>query len=110
MSVCSDGADAADDQGEHGEHPDDRAPVVAVRGKATVEHPQQRGERRATFVADAMNAVTGVGAPWYTSGVHMWNGTAATLKPRPTSEQREPGEERALLEQRVAGEELVDAR
>ena len=32
-----------------------------------------------------MNAVTGVGAPWYTSGVHMWNGAAATLKPRPTS-------------------------
>src|SRR5579863_721287 len=24
----------------------------------------------ATFVADDMNAVTGVGAPWYTSGVH----------------------------------------
>ena len=31
-----------------------------------------------------MNAVTEVGAPWYTSGVHMWNGTAATLKPNPT--------------------------
>ena len=33
----------------------------------------------AAFVAPAMNAVTGVGAPWYTSGVHMWNGAAATL-------------------------------
>src|SRR5580658_4200517 len=32
-----------------------------------------------------MNPVTGVGAPWYTSGVHMWNGTAATLKANPTS-------------------------
>ena len=32
-----------------------------------------------------MNAVTGVGAPWYTSGVHMWNGTAATLNANPTS-------------------------
>ena len=56
-----------------------------------------------------MNAVTGVGAPWYTSGVHMWNGTAATLKPRPDEEQREPGEQRALLEQRVLREELDDA-
>ena len=28
-----------------------------------------------------MNAVTGVGAPSYTSGVQKWNGTAATLKP-----------------------------
>src|SRR3990170_5974308 len=27
----------------------------------------------ATFVPALMNAVTGVGAPWYTSGVHMWN-------------------------------------
>ncbi len=48
-----------------------------------------------------MNAVTGVGAPWYTSGVHMWNGTAATLKPSPTSSSAMPGEQRAVLEQRV---------
>ncbi len=39
----------------------------------------------AAFVAAAMNPVTGVGAPWYTSGVHMWNGTTAVLKPNPTS-------------------------
>src|SRR5450759_3332559 len=32
-----------------------------------------------------MKAVIGVGAPSYTSGVHMWNGTAAILKPKPTS-------------------------
>jgi len=31
-----------------------------------------------------MNAVTDVGAPSYTSGVHMWKGTAATLKPSET--------------------------
>ena len=55
----------------------------------------------ATLVADAMNAVTGVGAPWYTSGVHMWNGTAATLKPSPTSRSTSPAEQRAGLEQRV---------
>src|ERR1700730_13174260 len=44
----------------------------------------------ATLVADDMKAVTGVGAPWYTSGVHMWNGTAATLNPRPTSNNAKP--------------------
>ena len=31
----------------------------------------------ATLEDDARKAVTGVGAPSYTSGVHMWNGTAA---------------------------------
>ena len=30
-----------------------------------------------------MNAVTGVGAPWYASGVHMWNGAADALNARP---------------------------
>jgi hypothetical protein len=30
-------------------------------------------------------AVTGVGAPWYTSGAHMWKGAAATLKQRAAS-------------------------
>ena len=39
--------------------------------------------KAATFVAADMNAVTGVGAPWYTSGVHMWNGAADTLNPKP---------------------------
>ena len=31
-----------------------------------------------------MNAVTGIGAPWYTSGVHMWKGAADTLNAKPT--------------------------
>src|SRR5260370_31354200 len=30
-------------------------------------------------------AVIGVGAPSYTSGAHMWNGTAALLKPTPAT-------------------------
>ena len=36
---------------------------------------------------DAISAVTGVGAPWYTSGFQPWNGTAPTLNssPRPVS-------------------------
>src|SRR5438093_7895884 len=39
----------------------------------------------ATLVAADMNAVTAVGAAWYASGVHMWNGTAATLNAKPTA-------------------------
>src|SRR5206468_9134212 len=31
-----------------------------------------------------MNAVTAGGAPSYASGVHIWNGTAATLNAKPT--------------------------
>ena len=37
-----------------------------------------------------MNPVMGVGAPWYTSGVHVWKGTAATLNPRPTRSNAKP--------------------
>ena len=37
----------------------------------------------AALTAAAMNAVMGVGAPSYTSGVHMWNGTAPTLNANP---------------------------
>src|SRR5437764_13601100 len=39
----------------------------------------------ATLVHAAMKAVTGVGAPWYTSGVQEWNGIADTLNSRPTA-------------------------
>src|ERR1700741_3119272 len=38
----------------------------------------------------AMNEVIVVGAPWYTSGAHMWNGTAEILKPKPTSMSPSP--------------------
>ena len=51
----------------------------------------------ATFVAADMNAVTGVGAPSYTSGVHMWNGAAedlnaspATISASPSTSSRSP--------------------
>ena len=36
----------------------------------------------AVFVAADMNAVTELGAPWYTSRPH-WNGAAETLNARP---------------------------
>ena len=37
-----------------------------------------------------MNPVTGVGAPSYASGAHMWNGTAATLKASATRMKYSP--------------------
>src|SRR4051794_16156932 len=37
----------------------------------------------AAFTVAAMYAVIGDGAPSYTSGAHMWNGTVATLNPKP---------------------------
>ena len=37
----------------------------------------------AALGATDRNAVTGVGAPWYTSGHQKWKGTAAVLKPKP---------------------------
>ncbi len=44
----------------------------------------------AAFEPTDINAVTGVGAPSYTSGVHIWNGTADTLNPNPTSKSPSP--------------------
>src|SRR6476659_3902785 len=44
----------------------------------------------AAFTALAMYATTGVGEPWYTSGAHAWNGTAAILKPNPTNNNAKP--------------------
>src|SRR2546426_4810539 len=35
------------------------------------------------FEPAARNVEIVVGAPWYTSGAHMWNGTTATLNPKP---------------------------
>ena len=39
----------------------------------------------AAFDPTERNAVIGVGAPSYTSGAHMWNGTAAILNPMPAT-------------------------
>src|SRR5262245_28238614 len=44
-----------------------------------------RAANATVLVAAAMNAVTFVGAPVYTSGTHWWNGTSAILKPSPTT-------------------------
>src|SRR5580658_5840475 len=69
---------------------------VAMTGGQPLAHethaalPNERTSTRrrianaAAFTATAMNAVVGVGAPSYASGVQAWNGTALTLNARPT--------------------------
>jgi len=44
----------------------------------------------ASFGAEPMNRVTGVAAPSYTSGTHMWKGTAPSLKATPTRTNTSP--------------------
>ena len=44
----------------------------------------------AAFVATAINAVTGVGAPSYTSGVHWWKGAIEVLNARPVAMRATP--------------------
>src|SRR5215213_7567265 len=58
--------------------------VSSWSGKAVVR-TRMVTTTAAAFVAADMNAVTEVGAPWYTSGVHMWNGAAEALKPSPAT-------------------------
>src|SRR5438046_2339712 len=57
--------------------------------KAT-SNTRMKAANAATLVAADMYAVIGVGAPWYASGVHMWNGTAATLNANPTASRPAP--------------------
>src|SRR5215831_19301039 len=69
--------------------------VSAATGQSTVAQLARMGSSadRNTRTNDAnaaaltpvdMKAVTAGGAPSYASGVHMWNGTAATLNAKPT--------------------------
>src|SRR5919106_2433741 len=48
--------------------------VTRIRNETTIA---------AVLVAADMNAVIEDGEPWYTSGVHMWNGAAETLNASP---------------------------
>src|SRR5256884_9420530 len=49
----------------------------------TVAKMRSSKAKAAAFGPAGKRAVTGVGAPSYTSRVHTWNGAAATLKPSP---------------------------
>src|SRR6266516_1316380 len=71
--------------------------TAAIAGRQSSTSPpsapaktRRKTAKPAALVPAAMKAVTGVGAPWYTSGVHMWKGTAATLKQNPTASSATP--------------------
>src|SRR5436190_3438220 len=55
----------------------------------------------AALVATAMNVVIGVGAPWYTSGVHWWNGATDALKASPTAVRAMPVRRRGSASETV---------
>ena len=66
-------------------------------GKAVLTR-RSRTTNAAVFVAADMNAVTEVGAPWYTSGVHMWKGAAEILNMSPARIIARPATRNASLD------------
>src|SRR5512143_1325090 len=50
-----------------------------------VRNTRVNAANAAAFTPVDMKPVTAGGAPSYASGVHMWNGTAATLNANPTN-------------------------
>src|SRR4051795_8774887 len=60
------------------------APHSERIGSNTDRKTRRNAANAAAFTPVDMKPVTAGGAPSYASGVHMWNGTAATLKAKPT--------------------------
>src|SRR5204863_9193495 len=60
-------------------------PHPARSGSNAERNTRTNAANAAAFTPVDMNPVTAGGAPSYASGVHMWNGTADTLKANPTS-------------------------
>ena len=54
--------------------------------------------KAASLGAVAMNNVTELGAPSYTSGIHMWNGTRPSLKASPLTMNTRPNTSTVRLE------------
>ena len=48
----------------------------------------------ASLEAEPMNAVTAVGEPSYTSGIHMWNGATPSLNATPNTMNTRPNTNR----------------
>ena len=66
-----------------------RAAAAGPRPCASATNTRTSAANAAAFTPALISAVTGVGAPSYTSGVHMWNGTAATLNAKPGADQQQ---------------------
>src|SRR5664279_3094715 len=70
---------------------------VQLIGCSAEKQTRSIAANAATLVQEAMNAVTGVGAPWYTSGVHRWKGPTDALNSRPTTTSAMPPSSSASL-------------
>src|SRR5216684_2004456 len=70
---------------------------LEIEGKVAMK-TRPTAANAADFVATDMKVVTTVGAPSYTSGVHMWKGAADALKASPTESKPMPSKSRTLLE------------
>src|SRR3954465_3961349 len=57
----------------------------ALSGSNADRNTRANAANAAAFTPVDMNPVTAGGAPSYASGVHLWNGPAATLNAKPTS-------------------------
>src|SRR4051812_22153483 len=57
----------------------------ACSGSSDDRNTRAKAANAAALTLVDMNAVTIVGAPSYASGVHIWKGTAETLKANPTA-------------------------
>src|SRR5436305_5618332 len=70
---------------------------LAIDGKVAM-NTRPIAANAADLVATDMKVVTRVGAPSYTSGVHMWKGAAEALKASPTDRNPIPSRSRTLLD------------
>ena len=77
------------EHGYKGNSANDQLPIIGNRPKASINNLANK-IMAATLGAVARKRVTGVGAPSYTSGAHMWNGAAETLKANPTIRKANP--------------------
>ena len=70
---------------------------LAIEGKVAM-NTRPIAANAADLVATDMKVVTNVGAPSYTSGVHMWKGAADALNASPTERNPIPSRSRTLLD------------
>src|SRR3979411_2205864 len=86
---------------------DSTASTTSIWLQSPCEPAKASGSRRmasanaASFEAVPMNTVTQVGDPSYTSGIHIWNGTAPNLNPTPTMRKAMPNTKPTLQPSRI---------
>src|SRR5256714_9438256 len=76
--------------------------AAGATGKAR-RKTRMKAANPAAFGPAAMKAVTGVGAPSYTSGVQTWKGADAILKPKPIINIAAPANRSGGYKQAVRG-------